>query len=84
MHASLETYSELNNILNAYTITPLLEFSAIVFVVLVTYLAIHNMRTSWHNLIKFTIALLFGTMGYVVGKFALIVFLVAPLLTLGL
>ncbi len=80
----LTKVDQVNQMLNSFALTPILEFAAIAFLVIVTYLAIHNLNAHWHNLVKFSIAILFGTMGYVVGKFAIILLLVSPLLTFAL
>lgn len=82
MMEELTRYQQVDQILNSFALTPVVEFAAIAFLVIITYLAVHNMSSHWHNLVKFTIAILFGTMGYVVGKFCLIIILVSPLLTL--
>lgn len=74
----------ISQLYTSWQIMPVFEFAAIAFLVIITYLAIHNLYSSAHQLVKFSFAVVLGTLGYSFGKIVLVVMFVQPLLNVHL
>lgn len=57
------------------SVGPIVEFSALFVVVIVTYLLINRTMSHLSFVIKFLVAMFLGTVGYAIGKLAVLTFI---------
>ncbi len=68
----------LTQVFDSFNVMPVFEFAAAVFVVMIAYLGIHSLFSRWHQLVKFSLAVFVGSLGYSFGKIVLIALFIQP------
>lgn len=63
------------------SIFPVIEFAAISGIIMVTYIALHNMFNHLKPATKMLVSLFLGTMAYSLGKLALLTLIINPFAT---
>lgn len=68
-----------NTQLSLFNIVPIVEFAAISFVIIATYLALHTLSSEVKPALKVLSAMFIGTSAYMIGKVFVLTIIIHPL-----